>query len=163
MHAALVDANNENQITPHRRPLYLRIFDNSLFQDLFRVFIEDPLFELYINGPAFHGVGFWQGKPNEDICAELTSVSSSHWIKDSQECNDIIQRRFFSTVVVIYTAIYFTVLFKLAAVAARSRPCCSRSLCKRVSGFFYSVMVRIRGFVFPPKPKKKYEIGSPTG
>lgn len=53
----------------------------------------NPLRFLYFRGPVWGGYGFWEGKPPEDICAEITSVGAHHWRTWSDECRDLLERK----------------------------------------------------------------------
>ena len=78
-----------------------------------KVLIFEPVKRLYLLGPSVAGFGFWKGAATTDICAELTSVSATHWIKNKQECDELIDRNVMAIVVAIQTVVYFMLLYSL--------------------------------------------------
>ena len=64
--------------------------------------------ELVLKGPR--ALGFFHSKPVSDICASLTSVSSSHWLGHPSECQEYIFEYIYSYCVL------FTFLLKLWAM-----------------------------------------------
>jgi hypothetical protein len=42
-----------------------------------------PMISLYLNGPNLYGVGFWQGKPMDEICYRLTDL----WTRSSSDAH----------------------------------------------------------------------------
>jgi hypothetical protein len=54
-----------------------------------------PLKILYFGGPSLLGYGFWTGRNTEDICAELTQVTSTHWLQGGvEECSRLLEHHF---------------------------------------------------------------------
>lgn len=74
---------------------------------------KEPLRTLYLHGPNIAGYGFWANRLPEDICAELTSVSSAHWTKESALCHQLIEDHFESFHVGVTSLVYFVFLFWL--------------------------------------------------
>lgn len=72
-----------------------------------------PLYHLYRFGPSLWGWGFWEGREDMDICAELTSTSSGLWLRESIPCQDLIARKFQAVMVFSQVILYFTVVFLL--------------------------------------------------
>lgn len=73
--------------------LYAKIKD--LYRWSTRLFIIEPLWNLYIDAPSIAGVGGWGGKDPADICAELTTVTSRHWaFAGGDECSRFIDKKF---------------------------------------------------------------------
>jgi hypothetical protein len=64
-----------------------------------RLMFWAPLMYLYMNGPALYGYGFWKGKDMVDICSELSTVPTRHWIANPQECHHVIFRHLESFVI----------------------------------------------------------------
>jgi hypothetical protein len=75
--------------------------------------LDAPLLYLYLYGPSFMGIGFWGGRPFEDICAAMTGVSSGHWFELAGRCQSIIKQRFDSFLVLLYVPLFYVVLFAL--------------------------------------------------
>lgn len=74
-----------------------------------------PFARLYLEGPTF--LGFWGGLDFPTICAQLTTTNADMWSRDDAtraQCLDIIQRHFWSWMVLIGTMTYFTVLATVA-------------------------------------------------
>ena len=63
-----------------------------------------PMYAVFRHGPAF--AGCWQGRPDEDICAELTNTEASFWKINDEQCAEIINRKFNSFYVVASAAGY---------------------------------------------------------
>lgn len=61
---------------------------------LWRLVVVAPLRYLYDFGPAFGGWGFWEGRPPEDACAEITGVSASFWAQQQAPCFELLDRKF---------------------------------------------------------------------
>jgi hypothetical protein len=77
-------------------------------------FIEWPILKLYLLGPAF--MGFWEGNSAETICAALTNVPEEHWRLYPEICAELLERKSFSYVVILYCAFYFYLLLKLVCM-----------------------------------------------
>jgi hypothetical protein len=57
-------------------------------------FVWIPLTKLYLHGPAWGSVGFWQGKSKRDICSALTGVDAEFWIGENMlKCDETIWRK----------------------------------------------------------------------
>jgi hypothetical protein len=67
-------------------PIYLRIYS---------YFFWVPAIKLYMQGPAFSNLGFWNGKSKIDICAAVTNIDAQFWIsKDNmQKCDETIFKK----------------------------------------------------------------------
>ena len=72
-----------------------------------------PIRSLYFLGPSIGGLGGWGGLNHEDICARLTQIPASHWSVFSTGCEELLQRKFTSILVVSYCAIYLWIAYKL--------------------------------------------------
>ena len=44
--------------------------------------IFNPLYILYRKGPYINGLGFWEGRSNEEICSILTNTKNEIWLKN---------------------------------------------------------------------------------
>lgn len=74
---------------------------------------ELPIWVMYLKGPSFFGVGFWENKDFDEICSELTRVSNQHWQHAADECRALIYQRFASFLVMFYVTVYFMVFWKV--------------------------------------------------
>jgi hypothetical protein len=66
-----------------------------------------PLAWLYLDGPR--AWGFWGGATLPDICAQLTNTRSEFWNSNAatlDECTDIVERHYWSYVVLVSSAAY---------------------------------------------------------
>ena len=74
-----------------------------------------PLRNLYFDGPTVLGVGFWEKLPQKDICSRLTGVSATFWDKAdaSEECKDLLSRKFDTFIVGAFTLGYIWVIYKV--------------------------------------------------
>jgi hypothetical protein len=76
--------------------------------------VETPLLYLYLNGPDLGGVGGWRGAAPEEICAQLTSVHTSHWQNNIDACYSLVFQRFDSNLTLVYAILYILMSWKLA-------------------------------------------------
>ena len=52
-----------------------------------------PLRMLYLHGPRWGRVGFWEGRSEPNICAELTGAPAVLWQREHGECRSMIDRK----------------------------------------------------------------------
>ena len=76
--------------------------------------LEYPVFYLYLNGPKVFGL--WQGLTFDHICASFTGVPSSHWLRNTNECNILITKSFRSWLMVPYVLAYCVVVCHIITV-----------------------------------------------
>lgn len=81
---------------------------NLVYQTLFVI----PLRYLYLNGPSFFGFGFWNGANTDHICSEMTKVNDGFWTLHPNECNDLINQRVQSFMIMIAILFYFLFWFR---------------------------------------------------
>ena len=79
---------------------------------MYNVLVRNHLRRLYLHGPAFMGVGFWQGRAPTDICAHLTKFTSDFWTAHPEECDLIIQQHLRTFFVSVETALYGALLYR---------------------------------------------------
>lgn len=113
----------------YRSP-YLLLYDNetllngwfdvfkSKFRYVYTLLILKPLARLYISGPSLHGIGFWQDKSPESICAHLSSSDEQFWRKNPEECSRIIASHFYSWVILLEYVGYCLILYKLVTTGS---------------------------------------------
>ena len=85
-----------------------------------------PLRLLYLRGPAWSGWGFWEGRPPDDICAELTHVDARHWRDDLSgpaACDDLVDRKFQAFAIGIAAVMAMTMT--IAVCAQTIHYCCT--------------------------------------
>lgn len=68
------------------------------------MFWRAPLRQLYLAGPAW--LGCWMGQAWEDICAQLSNVSSSFWVGQMDECRAMVEKRLMAFVVTVECGAY---------------------------------------------------------
>ena len=51
-----------------------------------------PLYTLYRQGPAM--IGCWQGRTDDEVCAELSNTESSFWRLNRHQCGEMIEKKF---------------------------------------------------------------------
>lgn len=85
---------------------------STLLQIPYMLFIF-PIKSLYFKGPSIYGWGGWGGINAADICSQLTQVPSSHWTIYYQGCNELLERKFESFMVVVGFSVYLWALYKL--------------------------------------------------
>jgi hypothetical protein len=91
------------------------------------VFLLKPLAWLYLDGPR--AWGFWGGTPLADICAQLTNTRSQFWSTDDKamsECSSIVQRHYWSYVVLVSSIGYAAAIVWLSRCLCRIT--CSKPL-----------------------------------
>ena len=54
---------------------------------------------VYMHGPRVSGMGFWEGAPHADICAQMTGVSADMWHRNQANCFQLIVRKFLAFVI----------------------------------------------------------------
>jgi len=81
-----------------------------------------PFRALYLLGPSVQTLGFWAGRPQEDVCAEVTGTAASFWATNKDECASIIETRFISWHTAI-CVIAYTVSLTRIFNAAITRTC----------------------------------------
>lgn len=65
-----------------------------------------PIRKLYLYGPRWGSVGFWEGRQREDICAEITGSPASFWKQSEAQCNALIDRKVQSVAVLLAVSAY---------------------------------------------------------
>ena len=94
-------------------------------QGLLNMLFVRPLAQLYLDGPT--ALGFWGGRPMQDICAHLTNTDANFWLASDRnvaECHAHVERHFNSWVVLVSTSAYFGAASALAyaLLCRRARP-----------------------------------------
>lgn len=86
-------------------------------RNFYRSFILRGLARLYIYGPYMYGMGFWQGRQPQHICAQLSQIhNEDFWTQNMDTCYELISRNFYSWVVLLETILYFVLLIKCCSV-----------------------------------------------
>ena len=85
----------------------------NLFFSIYDVIVIGPFRRLYFQGPEISGFGFWQGRPSNEICSMITGVSGDLWIKNMYECEDLLDRKFVSFVILVEIVLYVYVVYKI--------------------------------------------------
>jgi len=78
-----------------------------------------PLKRLYFEGPKLYGYGFWKGAAEHDICAALTNHDSNFWKSHQEACKEIIEKDFYSIVVLVETIGYFALFYIILSILLR--------------------------------------------
>lgn len=68
---------------------------------------------LYLYGPAYNHIGFWQGKPKYEICFSISQVDMVSWVQDSAQrsrCDALIFQYFDSFYICYHIFLTFVVL-----------------------------------------------------
>lgn len=78
------------------------------------VLFNNPMRNLYFKGPWMNGWGFWSGKPSDEICSIINPYTNQiHWMKNSDECLYIIEKRYESFMIVVHFGCYVLFVYKL--------------------------------------------------
>jgi len=91
----------------------------SIALTIYAATVLTPLKRLYFDGPRFFGYGFWKGAPMHDICAALTNHNSEFWQKNPVACQEIVDKDFYSIVVLVETIGYFALFYVIISFACR--------------------------------------------
>lgn len=83
------------------------------FNQTFEILLSYPLQKLYLKGPNPLGLGFWAGKPAQDICSTITGSPSYFWETHINECLNIISTHFESFMLTISILMYIIFLFMI--------------------------------------------------
>lgn len=94
---------------------YVMTFCSLLFHCLF----VRPLAIFYLYGPRYGNWGMWGGVSPSDICAQLTHVDATHWIEHPQICNELIRKRFYSFLLLVYAILYAGIILWLLYFVTR--------------------------------------------
>ena len=90
----------------------------------YELLVETPLRKLYMHGPFLGGYGFWSGKESVDICSEMTGIPSNVWVVNRADCQDRIDRGFYSLLVSANFALYvYLVWLGINSCASYVRRC----------------------------------------
>ena len=82
--------------------------------DLISMIFIHPLRDLYFQGPWVNGWGFWAGKDVEEICAYMNPTTSQmHWIRNINDCNELVERHFQTFLVGVKFVGYIVFLYKV--------------------------------------------------
>lgn len=119
MHSVKVKARRMNATTLLRSYKLYSIFTNPVIRSVLLFIFEIPLLTLYLEGPRFYGIGFYQGMTRPAICSELTMVGEEHWRLHEDVCNQLIGQHFESFVIAFYFLIYTILLLSFCI-----RTCC---------------------------------------
>ena len=76
-----------------------------------------PLYTLYRQGPAM--IGCWQGRTDDEVCAELSNTESSFWRLNRHQCGEMIEKKFNSVYVVVTIFLYCYILLTMLNIATR--------------------------------------------
>ena len=78
---------------------------------IYENFFIIPLARLYLWAPTLNGWGGLGGQNLQEICAQMTHLSSDFWDLHRPECMDMVSKKFYGLVVVFETFFYFIILF----------------------------------------------------
>lgn len=103
IHAAPTPAGYVAPLMAHATFLALTVRDatqilfattHDLLLHLYRSTLLGAARELYLHGPTFlHHYGFWQGRPVDEICGDLTGVDAAHWRAHPADCERRVDRQ----------------------------------------------------------------------
>ena len=85
----------------------------QLLYYVYDLVIVSPLRKLYFFGPGTSQFGLWGGMGNTEICQSLSPLSTFFWQSHPEECNILLETKFYSFRVTIELLIYFTLLYRL--------------------------------------------------
>lgn len=110
------------QLRP-RQELYLFFHSFAFFRPFFEMLyvayywmVVFPFSRLYIYGPNLRGFGFWNGITCSEICAHLSGSSGPsvhHFLKNEDECYEMIHRDFSSKLIFLEVMILYPILVYL--------------------------------------------------
>lgn len=99
----IIESNN----TIHNYFLFFsESFVGRWVKKIYLLFLAYPLHQLYRRG-------IWNGKPLEDICAQLTNYEADFWAAHPIACTEIVERNFDSWLAYAEFIIYISVWFFL--------------------------------------------------
>ena len=97
-----------------------------LLYKLYLFILGNPVRYIVLNGPRIRlgllDVGFYDGKPIEFVCADITGVSHLHWNFDHTECETLLQNRIDSWLILVFGVFYLFILMRLVFWTATSMP-----------------------------------------
>lgn len=86
---------------------------------IYDTFIVRSMARLYIYGPSVGGYGFWEGREPNEICAIMTGNSAEFWKGNLDECERMIDRRFYSWLVAFEVITYMIITYKCCSLVFR--------------------------------------------
>lgn len=85
--------------------------------------LQSPLRTVYRYGPWLHGYGFWNGKRDADICAQLSGVSAAHWLHEAPTvCAQLVEDQTVAFIVGCNATLGVVILFYLVVRFMCCRP-----------------------------------------
>ena len=90
------------------------------FGHLFMGVFSCPLLAIYLYGPSFMNIGFWNGKSSGEICTNISTLGPDFWSSRSNDCIDIILSRFEAFVFSLSSVFWCIILYILFRTAART-------------------------------------------
>lgn len=93
----------------YEAPRYIVEIGKWSFFGIWNLVITKPLRLFYFMGPI------WRNKPYYDICAQMTGVKSTDWIKNPDACFEKLEQDFVSWDITVLTVSYFLVLYFIVA------------------------------------------------
>jgi hypothetical protein len=94
-------------LMPTTLPEYITYYVHKSYEYV----ILSPLARLYLHGPSWGGMGFWNGLGLHVICSQKTNLMPEFWQTHPMECIQIVSKSFYSLVVLIETLFYFFFLW----------------------------------------------------
>ena len=93
----------------------MNLFKSVVYKVYEKIIIK-PLNNIYFKGPSF--LGFWEGKVNYDICAEVSGVSALFWEKNTDECVHILSHKSAAFVELVSFGLYVFLLYYVMNIIA---------------------------------------------
>lgn len=78
---------------------------------MYQFLIVRPLRMLYQYGPS--SIGCWDGLSETSICSRMTSSDESFWLKNLEQCTQLIDTKFKSVLICFETLVYFWFLYRI--------------------------------------------------
>jgi len=91
---------------------YFTVGLQCLIYQVYNVLVMYPLQTLYFNGPSVYNIGFWQGLPDEDICATITKTSADIWRQVPKKCTEILWQHFGGFHVAVLSLLYAVFVYR---------------------------------------------------
>ena len=86
---------------------------SQICSQIWNTLFVHPLRRLYLEGPA---PLFWQSQPKADICAQLSGVPSKFWDTNLLECENTINVKFHSFMIMASTVGWCVCLYKIVSL-----------------------------------------------
>jgi hypothetical protein len=78
---------------------------------IYMYLFTNPLRLLYLCGPSYGSLGFWEGKSLTEICSIESGVTELMWMSNMSDCTQLVDKKFVAFRIAVESIIYCTCIF----------------------------------------------------